>query len=342
MVEERDGKVEMKHVVRLHVYRLLKRAAGIREVIETRQRDREVHVRRRKVGLQIDASGEEVEGRGVLPRVEVHEPKVVGDDPLKWVQVESPLEAGDRGYILGLPEKAHPDVVPQLRRVRRVHRCYSVLDQCDVHVRMILDDRASCQDCLGISRIVRQGVAEVVKGFEVLPHSQVEYAEGCQQLCVLRREFERLGIDVDGRLVILLKCEDLPELHERDVMALDGVGLREALDGVLVLSQVHVTEAFVVPGFPVIRRDLLGLIVDLYGRPVLPEQVKAPAHLLEVVHVVRINARSCLEKLQGLLYLTLLPLDEGLHIDRVLAHAVRFPKLLLDDLHALLEFLANI
>jgi hypothetical protein len=33
-----------------------------------------------------------------------------------------------------LAEEAHADVVPQLRRVGRLHRCHAVLDQRDVHV----------------------------------------------------------------------------------------------------------------------------------------------------------------------------------------------------------------
>ena len=36
-----------------------------------------------------------MEGRGVLPRVEVHQPEVVRDDPLERVEVERALEARD-------------------------------------------------------------------------------------------------------------------------------------------------------------------------------------------------------------------------------------------------------
>jgi len=46
-------------------------------------------------------------------------------------------------------------------------------------------------------------------------------------------------------------------------MPLNLVSLRETFDGVLVLSQIHVTEALVVPNFPVVWRDLLSLALIL-------------------------------------------------------------------------------
>ena len=85
-------------------------------------------------------------------------------------QIQSPLEAGDSCHIPLFPEKTHAcsswahqlscvlhwqlparqsgqcrvpaitltDIVPQLRGVWSLHRCYSILHQGNIHVRMIL------------------------------------------------------------------------------------------------------------------------------------------------------------------------------------------------------------
>ena len=67
-------------------------------------------------------------GGGVLPSVEVHEAEIVRDDPLEWVEVERALEARDGGDVPLLTEEAHANIVPQLRRVGRLHRGDAVLD----------------------------------------------------------------------------------------------------------------------------------------------------------------------------------------------------------------------
>ena len=95
VVEERDGVVELEEVVLLHVDGLLVRGARVLEVVEPVERDGEVHVRRGEVGLEVDARREVVECAGVLPRVEVHQPEVVRDDPLEGVEVQRALEARD-------------------------------------------------------------------------------------------------------------------------------------------------------------------------------------------------------------------------------------------------------
>ena len=50
----------------------------------------------RTVRLEVDGSGEVVERRGILARVQVHQPEIVRDDPLERVEVERTLEARDR------------------------------------------------------------------------------------------------------------------------------------------------------------------------------------------------------------------------------------------------------
>ncbi len=132
-----------------------------------------------------------------LPRVQVDEPEVVRDDPLERVEVESSLEARDRRDVPLLAEEAHADVVPQLRRVGRLHRGDSVLDQRDVHVRVVLDDRAGGEDGLRVARVVGERVAEVVEGLVVLAQPQVQQPDSREQLWVLGGELERLVVDLD-------------------------------------------------------------------------------------------------------------------------------------------------
>lgn len=51
------------------------------------------------LSLQQHRSPEVVKGRGVLRCVEVYQPQVVGNDPLKRVQVQSSLEARNRRHV---------------------------------------------------------------------------------------------------------------------------------------------------------------------------------------------------------------------------------------------------
>ena len=78
------------------------------------------------------------------------------------------------------------------------------------------------------------------------------------------------------------------------------------------------TEAGAPPGW----RGQASRTVDVDRALVLPEQVERPANLLEVGHVVRVEARRLLEELQRLGHLALLPLDQRLGVDGILAHPI--------------------
>lgn len=45
---------------------------------------------------------EVVKGGGILRRVKMHQPEIVGNDPLEWVQVQSTLQACNRRHIQAL------------------------------------------------------------------------------------------------------------------------------------------------------------------------------------------------------------------------------------------------
>ena len=67
------------------------RLARVLKVIESIERDCEIHVARWEVRLEVDGGGEVVEGGGVLPSVEVHQAEIVRDDPLEGVEIEGPF-----------------------------------------------------------------------------------------------------------------------------------------------------------------------------------------------------------------------------------------------------------
>jgi len=71
-------------------------------------------------------------------------------------------------HLRRLPEETHPDVVPELRRVRSLHGRNSVLHERHVHVLVVLNDAAGSEDGLGIERVVGEGVAEVLERLLVL------------------------------------------------------------------------------------------------------------------------------------------------------------------------------
>jgi hypothetical protein len=59
-------------------------------------------------------------------------------------------------------------------------------------------------------------------------------------------------------------------------MALHGVSVVESLNRLVVLLQVHVTQAHVVPDFPVVDSDTLRFLIHFQGGFVLAEKV--PEH----------------------------------------------------------------
>mmetsp|Transcript_43480 Transcript_43480/g.107532 ORF Transcript_43480/g.107532 Transcript_43480/m.107532 type:complete len:361 (-) Transcript_43480:24-1106(-) len=318
-------------MVLLHLNCLLVGTASVFEVIEAGEGDGEVHVARGKVGLEVDRRGEEVEGARVLPRVEVHQPEVVRDDPLERVEVERALEAGDGGNVALLAEEAHADVVPELSRVGRRHRRHAVLDQRNVHVGVVLDDRARREDGLGVLRVVRQRVSQEVEGTVVLAQAEVEQPHRREHLRVVGREVECLEVHLDCGAEVLLQRVHLAKLHVGGVVLLNRVGLLEAVDRLFVLLQVHLAQPLVVPHLPVLFVEPHRLLVDVERSLVLAEQVERAADLLEVVDVVWVEAGRCLEELQRVLDLATLPLDQRLDVDRVLAQPVVEFELLLDQ-----------
>ena len=61
--------------------------------------------------------------------VQVNEPQVVSNDPFKGSKVQGLLQASDCSNVSLLPEEAHPNVVPQLRRVGRLDGRNTILDK---------------------------------------------------------------------------------------------------------------------------------------------------------------------------------------------------------------------
>mmetsp|Transcript_23304 Transcript_23304/g.68673 ORF Transcript_23304/g.68673 Transcript_23304/m.68673 type:complete len:259 (+) Transcript_23304:580-1356(+) len=252
-----------------------------------------------------------MEGACVLACVEVDKAEVVRDDPLKGIEVEGALQARDGGDVTLLAEEAHSNVVPELRRIRRGHGGDPVLDKSHVHVRVVLDDGAGGKDGLGILGVVGERVTEEVESAVILSETQVEQPHRGEHLRVVWRELERLQVDLYSSAEVLLERVHLAQLDVGHVVLLDGVGLLEAVRRLVVLLEVHVAETLVVPDFPVVLVEPHSFLVNVQRGLVLAQKVERTAHLLEVVDVVRVQARGGLEELQGVLYFSSLALNES-------------------------------
>ena len=136
-------------------------------------------------------------------------------------------------------------------------------------------------------------------------------------------------------------------------MPAEPVRLLVALDRALVLLEVHVAQAHVVPDLPVARVAALAaalalgvhvarLLVHVDRRAVLPEQVERVADLLQVRDVPRVEARRRLEQRERVLDLPALPHDERLHVERVLAQPAALAQLVLDLHQRLVVVLAHV
>ena len=125
-------------------------------------------------------------GRKLLHR-QVNEPQIVQDLPIEGCEIVSPLEARDGRHKLLLPEKAHPDVIPELWRLRELPRGDAVLGQGHVPVVVGLHHGAGGEDGAGVGRVEGHGRAKLLEGELVLPGLHVEEAEGAAELGVLGR-----------------------------------------------------------------------------------------------------------------------------------------------------------
>lgn len=104
-------------------------------------------------------------------------------------------------------------------------------------------------------------------------------------------------------------CQPEYPAHLRvgDLVPLDRVGQLKALQRLVVLLEVQVAHALVVPDLPVLRVELLGLLEDVQGGLVLAQQVQRPAHLLHVVHVHGVQVQRRLERCQRFFDAALVP-----------------------------------
>jgi len=94
-------------LVPLHANRFLIGRTRVFKVVESGQRDAEVHVRRWEIRFEIDGSGEVVKGGGILVGVEMHEAEVVRNDPFERIQIQGTLQARNRGNVTLLAKETH-------------------------------------------------------------------------------------------------------------------------------------------------------------------------------------------------------------------------------------------
>ena len=109
-----------KQIARILFDGALVRVRRVLVVAEPRERDGEVHVGVREVGLEVDGGGQVGKGGGELRGVEVHEAEVIARDPLKGAEVEGALEARDGCDVALLAKVAEAHVVPDLWRREQV------------------------------------------------------------------------------------------------------------------------------------------------------------------------------------------------------------------------------
>ena len=100
--------------------------------------------------------------------------EVVEDLPVERGEIVSSLEAGDGRHELLLPEEAHPDIVPQWRRLWDVLSSHSVLGQGHVVVLVSLHHGPGGQDGAAVLRVEGEGRAETLEGRLVVAGLYVE------------------------------------------------------------------------------------------------------------------------------------------------------------------------
>ena len=113
-----------------------------------------------------------MERGGILLHAQVNQAQVVEDLPVKRGEVGGPLQATDGRHKLGLTEKAHPDVVPEGRRLGNGLGRHLVLGEGHVVILVGLHHGAGRQDRPGVLRLKCQGRAEILKRGLVTSWSQ--------------------------------------------------------------------------------------------------------------------------------------------------------------------------
>ena len=240
-------------------------------------------------------------------------------------------------------------IVPELRGVGRLQCGHAVLDERDVEVALVLDDAACRKDGPGRARVLRERVAEALKGAQPVADAQVEQAERGQQLGALGRELERLDVDVNGAPEVLLLRQQASEREEGGVVARGLIRAQEGGLGLAEEPQLRQALALVVPHGPLLRgrgraaaaaraargarllrEQPLALGVDVRRAAVAAQQEERASHLLERRDGARVQARGRLEELQALEHAALLAPQQALDDERVLAERAVRVQLLLD------------
>ena len=190
---------------------------------------------------------------------------------------------------------------------------------------------------------MRQRVAEKVKGTKVLAHAQIQEANRREQLRILWRKLERLQVRFDGTLVVFFLGQNLPELHEGGVVALDRIRALQGLLRVVEFPQVGQTQPLVVPDLPVVDVPHAHRFVEVVERRlVLAQQEERARHLLQVLDIEWVQASRLLEQAERLVDFAVVPQDERFDVQWVLCELVHLRECVLDDIETLAVLLAHI
>lgn len=136
-----------------------------------------------------------MKGTGILFLIQVHKTKVEGRYPLKGVEVERSLQAGNAGYELLLTVEAHANIVPHFGRVRIMNGCNSVLQERCIMVKFVLNDGAQRQNSSIVLLVIRKRISQELKCLIILPKSNIKQTYCCQQLRVLRICVQSFGVN---------------------------------------------------------------------------------------------------------------------------------------------------
>ena len=208
---------------------------------------------------------------------------------------------------------------------------------------VVLDDGPRGEDHARVPRVARQRRVQVFERAVGLAEAQIQKAERREDVRRIRRRLERFQVRRDGGFPVFLRLVHPAELLVRGFVSAHGVGAHETLRRRAELLRARVTQALLVVNLPILVSavvssplggHLLRLLVHLHRGFVLAQQVQAASHLLQVLHVVRVQSRGGLEKLQALLDAPAAALDQRLDVDGVLAQTVELGEHLLDQRQA--------
>ena len=125
-------------------------------------------------------------------------------------------------------------------------------------------------------------------------------------------------------------------------MRLESIRTRETSRGLRVPPEGCVAQPLVVPQLPIVVRIESRLLIHCERRLVPAEEVERASRLLEAGGVLRVEARDCLEARRRLVHLTMLPLDQRLHVEQVLGRARTLSEDFLDEFKALVILLSRV